>query len=103
MFLFFFFSILTKRYKDPFILRRDHCADLNSFIVLRRDKLLLLYASTYLEFVFFPVDYHSGDLLVHEYKNSDQQSRKCSCQVHPPGVSSKRRNEPAPQWACWLK
>lgn len=78
-------------------------ADLNGFVIVWRDILHLFHPSSHLEFVFFPVDDHSSDLLVHEYKNSDQQSRKCSCQVHPPGVSSEGKNEPAPRWICGLE
>lgn len=51
----------------------------------------------------FPVDDHSGDLLVHKYEDGDQQRRKRGCQVHPPGVPPKRRDEPAPLGICGLE
>lgn len=44
-----------------------------------------------------PVDDHSGDLLVHEYQNGDQQRGECGSQVHPPGVPSEREDEPGPR------
>lgn len=50
---------------------------------------------TNLKFMFFPVDNDSCYLLVHEDKNSHQQSRDGSCKVNPPGISSKWWNEPA--------
>lgn len=65
----------------------------------RRNKLQTSASwslSTDLQFVLFPVDDHSGDLLVHKYENGDQQCRECGCQVHPPGVLSERRDQPAP-------
>lgn len=57
----------------------------------------------YLEFVLFPVDNHCSDLLIHKYQNGDQKCRKCSSQVNPPGVPTKRWDKPAPMWTCRLK
>lgn len=52
--------------------------------------------NTDLQFVLFPVDDDSGDLLVHKNENGDQQCWECGCQVHPPGVPPERRDKPAP-------
>lgn len=59
--------------------------------------------NTYFEFMFLPVYNHSCDLLVHENQNGDQQSWDGSCEVHPPGVSSKGWDKPTPVWTCWLE
>lgn len=58
---------------------------------------------TNLEFMLFPIDNHSSDLLIHKYQNGDQQSGECGRQVHPPGVPSKRVNKPAPMWTRGLE
>lgn len=42
-----------------------------------------------------PVDDHSGDLLVHEYENGDEQRWDGGRQVDPPGVPPERRDQPA--------
>lgn len=57
----------------------------------------------YLEFVLLAIDDDSGDLLIHEEQDGDQQGWQSSCQVHPPGVTSERWHKPATVWACWLK
>lgn len=57
---------------------------------------------TNLEFVLLPVDNHCSDLLIHKYQNGDQKCRKCSSQVHPPGVPTKGGYKPAPMWTCGL-
>lgn len=56
-----------------------------------------------LEFVLLPVDNHRSDLLIHKYENGDQKCRKCSSQVHPPGVPTNGGYKPAPMWTCGLK
>ena len=57
---------------------------------------------TNLEFVLLPVDNHCSDLLIHKQQNGDQKCRKCSSQVHPPGVPPKGGDKPAPMWTCGL-
>jgi len=57
----------------------------------------------YLKLVLLAIYNDSGDLLIHEEQDGDQQGRQSCCQVHPPGVPSERWHKPATVWACWLR
>lgn len=49
----------------------------------------------YLEFVLLAVDDDSSDLLVHEDEDGAEKGRNYGHQNHPPGVRTKRRDQPA--------
>lgn len=59
-------------------------------------------AAPYLQSVFCTVEDDCSDLLVHEDKDRQQQSRQGSGHTQPPGVSSKRRHQPATPRECRL-
>lgn len=60
-------------------------------------------AIIYLQLVLFPVDDDGADLLVHEYKDGDEESGHEASQINPPRVLPKRHDDPATVWTRGLR
>lgn len=87
----------------PFLTDSREYFRIKAVIILKTFNFNEHKLDTNLEFVLFPVDDHSRDLLIHEDEDGDKQSGERSSQVHPPGVASERRNKPASQWIGGLE